>query len=307
MSLLVIRLHPLEPTTGANFQAYLEGLEIKVAERSFADPKGTVNVLGTARSSPPPASIVQHVDLFPFPTLRPAATALILVPDPFPFIEYRTPDLVLTITRTVPPNPAQTIIHREINFNVDVAPGAAVPAPNPIVYESIVPTSLYLGLPKPLVGLGPGVAVLEVPTDGTPPPFQAVLNAMNVVLAADPNAPVDLTKLTVEQCRHIAREIVSNRTLSPLPVPPPGIPLDELYDGGNETERKQFEAELLTYYAVHNTRAEVLTKFIYSVSAALACEKLTEDVTQVGFTFPILPGLAPQGGKIPEATVVITQ
>lgn len=306
MSLIVIRLHPQDPTDGITFQAALEGLEIKVAERSFADPKGTVHVLGTAKFDPadPNATILQHLHLPPTVFPRPAATALVFIPDPFGFPEYVGPDLVLTITRTVAPNPPQTILFKEINYNVDIVPGP-LPPPDPFVYMSLFPVSLYVTLPKAQVGLGPNIAFLDIPTDGTPPPFQAVLDAMNKVLAKDPNAPVDLTKLTVEQCRHIANEIVSNRVLDPLPAPP--MPLEELYEPGHDTERRQFEADLLTYGTTHTTRAEVLTKFIYSVSAALACEALSNTVTEIGFSFPILPGLAPQGGKVAEATVVITQ
>jgi hypothetical protein len=236
--------------------------------------------------------------------LRPAATALIVIPDPLGFPEYIAPDLVLTITRTVAPDPPQTILYKEINYNVDLIPGG-LPLPIAALYQTLLPVSLYVALPKAHIGLGPGIAFLDIPADGTPPPFEAVRDAMNKVLARDPNAAVDLTTLTVEKCRHIANEIVSNRFLDPLPSPP--MPLEELYEPGHDTERQQFEANLLSYSTVHGTRAEVLTKYIYSVSAALACEKLTDTATAIAFTFPIMPGLAPQGGKIAEATVVVTQ
>lgn len=315
MSIIVIRLHPEKTTDGNTFQTYLEGLEITVADRSFGDPKGKVNVLGKARyiaEFDPNATIIQHLKLHPFPppgfaTRQPVATAAVQIPDPIGFPEYGSPDLVLTITRTVPPAAAQTIINHDINFNIDLMPGALpVPPPDPFLWATFAPTALYLPLPPPKIGLGPGVAFVEVPSDGTPPAFKAVLDAMTAVTNADPGAPPpDLAALTLDQCRHIAYEIANNRTLDPLPVP--GASLEDMYSGGADTELQQFEAALLTYYTVHNTRADVLTKFIYSVSQALACNKTTQSATQIGITFPILPGLPPVGEKIAETTVVISQ
>jgi hypothetical protein len=313
MSIIVIRLHPEKKTDGNTFKSYLDGLEIKVADRSFVDPKGKVNVLGTARyiaEGDPNSTIVQHLRLIVgIPVRQPVATAAIHIPDPLGFPEYKSPDLTLTITRTVPPTATQTVINHDINFNIDLMPGALPvppPPPNPFAWAAFAPVALYLPLPPPKVGLGPGVAFVDVPTDGTPPPFKDVLDAMKAVVNADPFAPPpDLAALTVEQCRHIAYEIVNNRTLDPLPVP--GASLEDMYSGAADTELQQFEANLLTYYTVHNTRAEVLAKFIYSVSQALACNGKTQSATQVGFTFPILPGLPPVGEKIAETTVVISQ
>jgi hypothetical protein len=310
VSVIVIRLHPVEPTDGTSFTPYLKGLAIKVSDRSYADPKGATKVLGTAKyiaAGDPKATIVQHVD--PVTGLdMPVATAAIEVAKPLPFKEYMGPDLVLTITRTVAPNPAQTIITHEINFNVDLAKGK-IPSPNdPLDFAALSPVALYLALPKPLVGLAAGTAYLEISADGTPPPFDAVRNAVETVMKKDPKVPpppLDLTRLTPEQCQHLAWEIVSNRTLDPLPEP--SKPLEQLYSGGDETARRKFESELLTYYTVHNTRVDVLTKFIYSMSAALACEQTTKEATRIGMTFPILPGLSSTGDRVAETTVVISQ
>lgn len=319
MSVIVIRLHPEKPTAGDSFKDYLTDLEIKVTERSFTSPKGTeatATVLGTAKyiaEGDPAATIIQHVSFPAIPppafVRQPVATAAIAVADPFPFKEYDNPDLRLTITRGTGSS-KRTILDQDINFNVGLTPGA-LPASNPVAYAALSTVALYLPLPKPLVGLGAGVAYLEVPSDGTPPPFQAVFDAVKLVLQKDPAPPsaaaLDalMRSLTEEQCRHIAFEIASNRTLDPLPSPKKS--LEELYSGSAEQERREFEADLKTYYTVRNTRADVLAKFIFSMSAALACTQRTKDATQVGFTLPILPGLAPAGTKVAKTTVVISK
>lgn len=313
MSIIVIRLHPEKPTSGNSFKDYLTGLEIKITERSFAHPKGSeagATVLGTAKfltEGDPNATIVQHWSLGPLPPpgRLPVATAAVLVASPFPFKEYDNPDLRLTITRGT-----QVVLNQDVNFNVGLAPGP-LPAANPMSYAALTPVSLYLALPRGPVGLGPGVAYVEVPENGTPPSFQAVYGAVKLVLQKDPQPPtaagldVLMRSLTAQQARHIAEEIVNNRVLDPLPVPPK--PLEEMYSGSAETERRQFESDLQTYYTVHNTRAEVLARFIFAMSAALAANQMTTDAKQVGFSFPILPGLPPNGEKVVKKTVVISQ
>jgi len=309
VSVIVIRLHPTKPTDGLTFEQSLEGLTITVADRSFADPQGTAHVLGTAVYDPPPPAnptIVQHQMSFMDPTPAPVATAAIEVPDPLGYAEYGNPDLRVTIERAPSGGGAtETILNHDINFNIDLATVPMPAGPDPIAYMQLGPVSLYLAIPPSSIALGPGVAFLEVPTDGSPPPYQAVHDAVTTVLAADPTGAVDLTALTVDQCRQIANEIVNNRMLDPLPVPKTA--LEQLYGGGHEDDRRQFESDLQTYYTVHNTRADVLTKFIYSMSAALACEQRTNAATQVGFSFPILPGLTPTGLKVAQATVVVSQ
>jgi hypothetical protein len=308
MSVIVIRLHPEKPTSGADFTSYLQGLRIEVGDRSFADPdaKKPAALLGSAvyDITDPASTIVQHND-----TVAPflegsVATAAIEVPTPAAG-EYLGRDLVLTITRTVAGD-TTPVTMKDFNFNVGLAPGA-LPVPDPVAYAALDPVAVYVALPAPLVGLPAGTTFLSVPTDGTPPPYDAVLKAMQTVVAKDPGpgSPPDLAALTPVQCRHIAREIVYNRILEPLPEPTK--PLEDLYRGADETARRQFEADLITYYAVHGTRAEVLAKFVYGVSAALASEQKSEAATQVGLTVPVFPGLALPSGNVPTVSVVVSQ
>ena len=312
MPRVVLRLLPAKPVDGNTFLGYLTGLEITLTDRSFADPAGrdAGHVLGTAEylvEGDPNATIVQHPDPA-IPGLRaPVATAVIELASPLPFTEYDSVDLAFVVRRTVGANPPQTIQVKEVHFNVDVQTGAA-PADNaPATYAALGPTAAYVFLPKPLVGLAPGVAFVDIAADGSPPPFAAVLSAMTTVLAADPGAAAapTLAELTPAQCRHLAWEIVSNRTLDPLPLP--SGDLERLYAGGDETARQRFEADLVTFYAVHSTNADVLAKFAYSVAAGTECRARTQQATQVGLTTPVFPGIVPASGAAPVAAVVVSQ
>src|SRR5690606_8713027 len=107
--------------------------------------------------------------------LEGVATAVIEVPlppgagDP---PEYRTSDIRLDITRN------GDIIHRQIYYNVPLAPGGL---PTPDNFQFLDETSLYLALP-------PATApdTFTLPENGNPPAFGALRDAVNAVLAADP-------------------------------------------------------------------------------------------------------------------------
>jgi hypothetical protein len=71
-----------------------------------------------------------------------------------------------------------------------------------------------------------------------------------------------------------------------------------------EAERRRFDAELLAYYATHNAEAEQLARYIFALTAALKCAQLSDNATPVGFSFPVLPGVA-AGGRIKEAEVLL--
>jgi hypothetical protein len=167
----------------------------------------------------------------------------------------------------------------------------------------------YVAIPPAVTALPPGTTFLDVPTDGSPVPFDAVVKAMKAVVLLDPGAanPPDLTALTPVQCRHIAREIEFNRILEPLPEPPNGKTLEQLYGGSDEDARKQFEADLITYYAVHTAKADVLAKYVFGASAALAAQALSQNTMKVGLTVPVLPGLFPDSPSVPTISVVVSQ
>jgi hypothetical protein len=313
--LIIIRLHPEKPTDGASFTSYLTGLTITVSDMSVANPQGVNNPIGTAFYDPadPASTIVQHVLSLipPPPTLAAVATAVIVInpaKEPPAYKEYVTSDLRLSITRGT-----QTIVDQSLNYNVGVDTGAVVPAGlDPIAYAALGPVALYLALPDPGVGLDPSRAFVNVPTDGSPPNYDELLAAVQKVYAQDPGGVFDINSppLTAAQARHIANEILWNRQLNPLPAPPEA--LENLYTlpGASATnvttDRQQFEGDLTTYYTTNSTQAEVLAKYVFALSAALVCEKKTNDATNAGFELPVLPGIVDSSGKTTETDVILS-
>jgi len=245
--------------------------------------------------------------------LKPAAvaTAVIVInptKEPPAYKEYVTSDLRLTIMRGT-----QTIVDRSLHYNVVVDTGAIVPpAHDPSAYAALGPVARYLPLPDPGIGIDPNRAFVNVPTDGSPPSYAELLAAIQKVYAQDPGGTFDINSppLTAAQARHIACEILWNRDLNPLPEPPEK--LENLYtlpkasNDSPTSNRRQFESNLTTYYATYNTQAEVLAKYVFALSAALVCEKKTNDVTNAGFTLPVLPGIADPSGKTSETDVILS-
>lgn len=301
--LIILHLHPEEPTSGADFAGYLSNLTIEAFDVSFAHLGG--QPIGTASFNPVPAlsSIIQHVRMEGVPPgLEPQAVATAVIEVNAPWPEYTTSDVFLRVRRG-----SKRIAVNAINYNVAIRDVSSLPAPE--AYASLAPVGLYLSLPPPGRELDPSDAYVELPKDGSPPNFADLKGAIEKVLAKDPGAgaPPELTQLTSAQCRHIAREIAWNRHLDPLPLPPRS--LGEMYTapvgGDADTARKTFEAELVRYRAVLDSRAEVLARYIFSLSAALACEKKSRDAGLAGFHFPVRPGATTPAGKIKDAKVVL--
>lgn len=305
--LIILRLHPVDPTDGPSFTSYLTDLSITVYDRSFADPKGKTTVLGTAVYDPDPSksTILQHHVLVPPPPgPAPVATAMAVMNVPPGYHEYVNPDLRLSVKRGT-----RTLVDQRLDYNVDVARGVPLPPQNPGAYAGLAPVAAYVALPDPGVGLDPSRAYVSLPADGSPPNFDDLKAAVLKVLAQDPGGAPDVTALTPAQCRHIAYEIAYNRDLDPLPAPLRS--LEEMYtapvDDDAEADRKKFEADLLTYYSLHNGQAETLSKYVFALSAALRCEKMSDDAAHAGFAFPVLPGVAASAGKIAESSVVLSK
>ncbi|HEV3076950.1 MAG TPA: neuraminidase-like domain-containing protein, partial [Thermoanaerobaculia bacterium] len=325
---IIIRLHPTEPTDANTFTGYLIGLTITAFDLSVTDVQGTQQIGTPAQylpSNPAGNRIFQHFTLVPdplnplnppVPTLQAVATAVIDVPAGG--AEYLSSDVRLEIRRG-----AETIADRSINYNVDLG-SASLPNPNVIppfpgaapAIEFSGAVSEYLALPPPGPPPNPNATSVALPADGTPPSFSDVLAAVEKVLRADPTVTSDadllakLTSLSAAQCRHIAYEIVWNRQLNPLPLPP--RPLEEMYTGPHgitdpaEQDRKQFEAQLAGYYAVQNAGADRLSGFVFATSAAVACEVLSAKADRAGFTFPLITG-ASAGGTILDAGVILAE
>jgi hypothetical protein len=184
-------------------------------------------------------------------------------------------------------------------------------------WQGLSPPSLYLELPAPPPSAGS--ASLQLPADGSAPHFDDLLKAVMQVVGADPGGGftnAQLGGMTPQQCQNVAYEILWSQQ-PPLPSPPD--PIENLYtnppnsgnliDGTtpnqNESDRRQFEAQLQSYYALADAAAGRLANYVFSLCAAVACEQLSLAATATLLTFPIDPGQAP-GAPLSQAQVVFT-
>ena len=310
--LIVLRLHPVEPVDGVAFTSYLEGLSIKVWDLATGSPLEGV-VVGTAAYVAPPdpnvpwdpdpnTRIVQHFSPpFPAPLRQAVATAVVEALEPPGHLEHATNDLRLEITRG-----GGSIVHRQVYFNVPHVDGDL----DPNNFPGFAP-SLYLALPA--VALD-GADFFDLPADGTPPQFDGLVDAVKKVLGNDPGDANALASLTAQQARHVAYEIVWNRTLRPLPELPVGESLEAMYTGKKpdsdaaEQARKKFEGEQQAYYATGNAEAERLAGFVFALSAAVNAETKSAAAAKAGLGFPVLPGVADPntGARYRQAKVILT-
>jgi hypothetical protein len=341
---IVLRLIPAAPIDAATFANYLAGLTINVFDASFATPKAGMPgdptpPIGTATFNapafvgfpaplpPPPivnypagTTIVQH---FTENVAGPAVTsvdmqsvATVVIPYAAPAAEYPgtnpRPDLRIQFQRAG----SQTIVDPDVYYDAPIYTAGAAPAPDE--YQSLLAdadVSAFVTLPAVLDS---SLAGVDLPADGSLPPYDNLLNAINTVLAADPGAGADLATLTAtqpltpDQCRNIAYEIVWG-TAPDLPVPSGAI--EPMYtnppnDGGltnaNEQNRMQFEGQLNSYYATRNAKVERLAKYVYALAAAVWCEQQTAAATRALLRFPVNPPATPTLATINDAEVLLT-
>ncbi len=174
-------------------------------------------------------------------------------------------------------------------------------------------TALYLSLPPP-----PGTSPisLAIPSDGSAPPFDVLLQALQNALIHDPIlGPVTgttslpavaslISSLTTAQCTQLAYDVVWSYQTA-LPLPPD--PLELLYTNpyftetatssgvapaantNDEQDRIKFEGTLNSFYSTNNATAERLAKFVAAVAAAIYCEELTLAATSAILEFPVDP------------------
>lgn len=334
--LIVLRLHPMEPINGSDFTSYLTDLTITVSDLAMDTPTGVQEVpIGVANYLPIPAGppgppsdpptydantdITQHFAVVPPPplgggppTFQFVAVATAVIPVTGAASEYLSSDLRLEVKRG-----SKTIIKRDLDFNV---PTPDEPTPVPADFATRQPVSLHIALPAPPKDADLDLALLDLPTDGTPPPYEDLYNAVRTVLVADPAIPNTdtavqnkLETLTQEEAKHIAYEIMFNSIVYPPPVPE--RELAELYTldyPGRDTTvadqaRDMFEAELLRYKAIRSAEAVRATGYVFALAAAFQARRLSEDAVQVGFKFPIHPAApeADSASKVKEAEVIL--
>ena len=326
--LIVLRLHPREPMDPDDFRDTIKQLTITAFDLSTAESREGVEI-GEAKglasvhaagnhtaniSGPNKRRIFQHyVDWLDTatapPTLKRArrsvATAVIEV-ETTPGTEYPTADsydLRFEIKRG-PAASARTIVSRRLEYNVAVVEETPLPDDQTFYFEQ--EAGAFIEIPPSGAGLDPNVAYVELSAEGHPPPFEAMAEAIDLVLAKDPPGPgrTDLesaSPLSPAESRHIGAEIVWNRTAYPPPQPPPGFGDDAL--GVLYTEppphpdaqavdiaRMKFEAELKGYHGMRQADAARLAGFVYSASAAVAAEQLSRNAGRARLDFPVLTG-----------------
>ena len=167
-------------------------------------------------------------------------------------------------------------------------------------------TSLYIALP-PQPGTNP--IPLAIPSDGSAPPFDQLLTAIQTALANDTILDTTVASLTASPaaCTRIAYDITWSYQ-NTLPTPPD--PLESIYTnppnpgggGGNssgnsssnnfEQDRQKFEGTLSSFYATRNANAERLAKFVAAASAAVVCEQTSLNSTAALIEFPVDPSSA---------------
>jgi hypothetical protein len=340
---LNIVLYPLVPTDGGDFQGrYLQGLSVSAYEVDVPNPvpaaaaQPPANLIGTAKYDDTvlttnTSGILQHQVQ---PSLltdvaASVASAVVLLPGPIdagkPYV-----NVVLQIVRSSDP-----IADRSMNYD---APLVSVSTPivgGPLLtsagsltavpcfdLDSLAP-SLYVGLAPP-AGAIPSVTL---PADGAPPSFAELLHAVTQVLAIDPaiidpaSPAPDLAALTPQQCTHIAREVLWQRsTVNPVPVANKAthdnVQLEKLYTGpptappnppgsfvGDDKDREEFQGALQSYYATLDAGTTRLAQYIFALSAALRCSQTAAAASSVELTFPVRAFTKAAAGQIAQATL----
>ncbi len=344
---LNIVLYPLVPTDGGDFQSrYLQGLKLSAFEVDVPNPVPAAgaqpagNLIGTATydgtvASTNGSAILQHA-VQPSPPVPavPAvaaavASAVVFLPGPIdagqPYV-----NVVLQLERT-----GVAIADRSINYDAPVVsqatPIAGVQFPSfvgslitvPCFDLASLPPTLYVGLAPP-AGALPSVGL---PADGAPPPFGDLQQAVTQVLAVDPaiidpSAPApDLAALTPQQCTHIAREILWQRTtVNPVPVSSTAthdhVLLERLYTGpptapsnpptsfaGDDKDREEFQGALQSYYATIDAQTTRLAQYIFALSTALRNSQRAATATSAELTFPVRASTVAGAGQIAQAAI----
>jgi hypothetical protein len=308
---LVIGLYPVTPTDPATFTTYLTGLSITAYQVDFNNP-ATV-------AAPPHIDIgsaaytTGNTEIFQL-AARAAGAAVIDLPgtiDPKFLTPQTLVNVVLRVTRG-----GVTLFDNDLNY--DVLVDSTVTSAGPVGLLGTlanITVGLYLSLPDP--GLPAGY--LGVPPAGGTPTYAQLTSAVTAILAEDPAAPVNTAQLTAQDSLHIAREIVANRTVNPLPQPLVSTgpnahqpDLGALYTSpplatvtSSDSDRRGFEGALASFYSQVSTDATAMAGYVYAWSAAQQCEQWSSAATTGAMTFPLLPPPTVDISQVPEATLIL--
>ncbi|MDM0069626.1 neuraminidase-like domain-containing protein [Variovorax sp. J31P207] len=342
---ILVRLAPMKPTSGATFSGYLTNLSIRAFDLSFGNTAdGTLVgqasgawVAGGPAFDPNAQRILQHFSVYLVENpplsgifvnevrLEAVATAVIEL-NPPPATEFATPDLRLEIKQG-----NEVVAYGRLDFNVKVEPNAPI-SNDPLIYIPVLEWGALIGnveepafvvtLPDPGVALDPNAAFVELPADGTPPKFSPLRSAIDKVLAQDPAGGATLgnrSPLTGAEARQVAREIIWNPKVVPPPDRPNNRRLEEMYTRPQtdtswdddkrdkaDMDRKQYEASLQGYYALQNANSDRLAQYVFAASAAVWAEKQSSAPVRASLHFPVETGTPPTpGSTFRQADVVI--
>jgi hypothetical protein len=252
-------------------------------------------------------------------------TAVIIVILPAGHLEYQSLDIRLEIKCN-----GLSILDNTIDYNIDVVQIDHL-LPDQRAYTTLS-ASTYLALLIEGIGVDASSAFVQLNPNSQPPDFETLRKAVNAVLDQDHPTKDEKnisylelrsTPLTAGQCSMIASEITWNRKLYPIPAPADS--LYEMYtvpreialvdntaiyissDDQTKVENacKQFEGDLQTYHTTYDADAAKLAVFVFAVSSAAICERISTKASLAGFIFPVEAGNSQSSMTVyPEATVV---
>lgn len=259
MANIILGLIPSYPTVVADFPLLIAGLTFEIYDVNVTDlDTSTSNlVLGTPSPTFNPVHSVAKVNI----TISSSSN------------EYESIDLRIVVKRGM-----DTIVDQILNYNFD---------------DSLNPGG-YIVIPP----VGPNVQAI-FRKDGLPPLYNELFAAVTSVLDTEvpPAGTLSIIDLSLEQCRHVARELVWGNNDSSLPKPDKR--LWKLYTLNNSTDdlsekeeeaRQKFESELQSYYSRPNAEAENFTKYIWALRCALKISQKIADAsetTEMLFQFPL--------------------
>ena len=256
-------------------------------------------------------------------SMKAVATAVVVITSP-PSAEYAEPDVIVEVKwgTVAAPDNARLISRFSIGYNVAVRDVTPWPPDDPDPRDPVLLLSAFQDIPADFVAayvsltdptklsFNASDASVTLPKDGSPPNFEDLRTAVNLVVSQDPGAVVDPPNLTPAQARHIAYEIAWNRHLEPLPRPPSTTSLEAMYTSPSTSDddaRAKFEASLITYSTTHDAKGEALAKYVFSLSAAFAAASKSTTATRAKLTFPVQtqPGAVVPPGAIDEVSVAL--
>ncbi|OAQ74289.1 insecticidal toxin complex protein [Pochonia chlamydosporia 170] len=290
---------------------------------------GPIDIIPRQTNPPSPpklkTAILQHFKIqLPAPVIRPlsVATAVIVLNVDPSHSEFDSLDLRLVITR----NGNSIGKSPPLEFNVPVR---SIQEPLPtepstwigLDYDSQNETDPvyragYVFVP-PIPKIVSNRPNLKLGQDGITPNFNSLVDLVNEVLAddhtstdPDPNTSLQTRKtpLDAPQCLQIARELIYDRAVYPLPGPK-NKSLEDMYSNPNvassdDQDRKQFEADINAYYSQHDAEATQLSNFVFAAASAIECEKSSIALSSASISFQIVSQPNQQPPFVSKAVIV---